>query len=63
MMTGAGFGYLRDGTKMLEEMALSSIRRGGDRYQRAIAAMRDTSGFVTARVPHAAKPKLQAFNS
>ena len=42
--------YLRDGTQMLREMVeiRSNSLRG--RYDRAIAAMRDTSHFVTARV-------------
>ena len=42
--------YLRDGTQMLREMMeiRSNSLRG--RYDRAIAAMRDTSHFVTARV-------------
>ncbi len=43
--------YLRDGSQMLKEMMeiRSNSLRG--RYDRAIAAMKDTSGFVTARVP------------
>lgn len=43
--------YLRDGSQMLKEMVeiRSNSLRG--RYDRAIAAMKDTSGFVTARVP------------
>ena len=42
--------YLRDGTQMLHEMIeiRSNSLRG--RYDRAIAALRDTSGFVTGRV-------------
>jgi len=53
--------YLRDGTKMLEEMAIIRFNAVAGRYNRAIAAMKDTSGFVTARVPHGAKPKLSAL--
>ena len=53
--------YLKDGTKMLEEMAVIRFNAAAGRYQRAIATMRDTSTFVTSRVPHAAKPKLQAI--
>ena len=43
--------YLRDGSQMLREMVeiRSNSLRG--RYDRAIAAMKDTSGFVTERVP------------
>ena len=45
--------YLRDGSQMLREMVeiRSNSLRG--RYDRAIAAMKDTSGFVTARIPSA----------
>jgi glycosyltransferase involved in cell wall biosynthesis len=50
--------YLRDGTKMLEEMAVIRFNAAAGRYNRATAAMRDTTGFVTARVPHEAKSKL-----
>lgn len=43
--------YLKDGSQMLKEMMeiRSNSLRG--RYDRAIAAMKDTSGFVTERVP------------
>lgn len=43
--------YLRDGAKMLEEMAV--IRKNSllGRYEKAIAAMADTSGMVTPQVP------------
>ena len=43
--------YLRDGSQMLKEMVeiRSNSLRG--RYDQAIAAMKDTSGFVTERVP------------
>ncbi len=43
--------YLKDGSQMLKEMVeiRSNSLRG--RYDRAIAAMKDTSGFVTERVP------------
>ena len=43
--------YLKDGTKMLEEMATIRMNAMAGRYKRAIAEMKDTSGFVTARVP------------
>ena len=44
--------YLRDGTHMLREMVeiRSNSLRG--QYDRAIAALRDTSAFVTGRVAH-----------
>lgn len=44
--------YLKDGMKMLEEMM--TIRRNSlaGRYDQAIAAMKDTSGMVTAPVEH-----------
>lgn len=43
--------YLRDGSQMLKEMVeiRSNSLRG--RYDRAIAAMKDTSGFTTERIP------------
>ena len=43
--------YLRDGAKMLEEMAV--IRKNSllGRYEKAIAAMADTSRMVTPQVP------------
>ena len=52
--------YLKDGAKMLQEMAIIRFNAAAGRYNRAIAAMKDTSGLVTARVPHVAKPKLSA---
>lgn len=42
--------YLRDGTQMLREMFEIRTNSLRGRYDRAIAAMRDTSGFVTERV-------------
>ncbi len=56
--------YLRDGTQMLREMMeiRSNSLRG--RYDRAIAAMRDTSGFVTGRVqPAHAEKSFEASPS
>ena len=53
--------YLRDGMKMLEEIA--AIRRNAvaGRYDRAIAAMRDTSAMVTPQIAPLAKvSKLRA---
>ncbi|HEY1215038.1 MAG TPA: dolichyl-phosphate beta-glucosyltransferase [Bryobacteraceae bacterium] len=40
--------YLRDGAKMLEEMAIIRFNAAAGRYSQAIAAMRDTSNLVTA---------------
>jgi hypothetical protein len=50
--------YLKDGTKMLEEMAIIRFNAVAGRYNHAIAAMKDTSGLITARVPHVANSKL-----
>jgi hypothetical protein len=45
--------YLKDGMKMLEEMA--QIRRNSlrGRYDEAIAALKDTSAMVTPQVARA----------
>jgi len=43
--------YLKDGMKMLEEMASIRMNAMAGRYNRAIAEMKDTSTLVTARVP------------
>ncbi len=52
--------YLRDGSQMLREMVeiRSNSLRG--RYDRAIAEMKDTSGFVTARVPSSYVPPVKS---
>ena len=42
--------YLKDGMKMLEEMATIRLNSLAGRYDRAIAAMTDTSGMVTPPV-------------
>jgi hypothetical protein len=42
--------YLRDGMKMLEEMAVIRGNSLAGRYDEAIAALKDTSGMVTAPV-------------
>lgn len=47
--------YLKDGMKMLEEMAVIRYNSLLGRYDKAIAAMRDTSGMVTAPVEHVSK--------
>ena len=54
--------YLRDGTQMLREMAQIRSNSLRGRYDRAIAAMRDTSRFVTERVaePHMDAPEAGA---
>jgi glycosyltransferase involved in cell wall biosynthesis len=44
--------YLKDGMKMLEEMVVIRYNSAAGRYDRAIAAMKDTSDLVTERVPH-----------
>ncbi len=47
--------YLKDGMKMLEDMARIRANSIAGRYDKAIAAMRDTSTMVTRPVEHAAK--------
>ncbi len=47
--------YLKDGLKMLEEMAIIRWNSVAGRYDEAIASMKDTSGMVTAPVEPAAK--------
>ena len=47
--------YLKDGMKMLEEMAVIRYNSLAGRYDQAIAAMKDTSGMVTKRVEPAVK--------
>ena len=42
--------YLRDGAKMLEEMAVIRTNSLLGRYGAAIAAMADTSGMITPQV-------------
>ena len=44
--------YLKDGMKMLEELAVIRWNSLAGRYDQAIAAMKDTSGMVTAPVEH-----------
>ena len=54
--------YLKDGMKMLEEMAVIRYNSLVGRYDQAIAAMKDTSGMVTAPVTHTVKadaPQIQ----
>ena len=54
--------YLKDGMKMLEEMAVIRYNSLAGRYDQAIAALKDTSGMVTAPVPHVVKadaPQIQ----
>lgn len=52
--------YLKDGMKMLEEMAVIRYNSLAGRYDEAIAAMKDTSGMVTPPVEHVAKVSPQA---
>jgi glycosyltransferase involved in cell wall biosynthesis len=47
--------YLKDGMKMLEEMAVIRYNSLAGRYDEAIAAMKDTSGMVTKPVEHVVK--------
>ncbi len=47
--------YLKDGMKMLEEMAVIRYNSMAGRYDEAIAAMKDTSAMVTAPVEHVVK--------
>ncbi len=47
--------YLKDGMKMLEDMAVIRSNSLAGRYDKAIAAMKDTSGMVTAPVEHPVK--------
>ncbi len=54
--------YLKDGMKMLEEMAVIRYNSLAGRYDKAIAAPKDTSGMVTAPVTHVVKadaPQIQ----
>ena len=54
--------YLKDGMKMLEEMAVIRYNSLAGRYDQAIAAMKDTSGMVTPPVTHVVKadaPQIQ----
>ncbi len=44
--------YLKDGMKMLEEMAIIRFNSLAGRYDEDIAALKDTSGMVTAPVEH-----------
>ncbi len=46
--------YLKDGMKMLEEMAVIRSNSLAGRYDQAIAAIKDTSSMVTPQVDHAA---------
>lgn len=49
--------YLKDGLKMLEELATIRYNSLAGRYDKAIAGIKDTSGMVTAPVKHTAKPR------
>lgn len=48
--------YLRDGLKMLEELAIIRFNSLTGCYDRDIAALRDTTGLTTPPVPQAIKP-------
>jgi hypothetical protein len=47
--------YLKDGMKMLEEMAMIRANSLAGRYDEAIAAMKDTSSMVTPQVKRVAE--------
>ena len=51
--------YLKDGMKMLEEMALIRWNAVAGQYDKAIAALRDTSTMVTPPVQPAVKPPVK----
>ena len=52
--------YLKDGMKMLEDMAVIRKNSLAGRYDEAIAAIRDTSKIVTPQVEHAGKASTAA---
>ncbi len=54
--------YLKDGTKMLEDMAVIRANSLAGRYDEAIAAMKDTSKMVTPPVENGAKPIVGVRN-
>jgi len=53
--------YLKDGMKMLEEMAIIRWNSLAGRYDEDIAAIKDTSGMVTAPVEHVVKVNPQTL--
>jgi glycosyltransferase involved in cell wall biosynthesis len=52
--------YLKDGMKMLEEMAYIRANSLVGRYDRDIAALKDTSTMVTPPVEHVVKPSVSS---
>jgi glycosyltransferase involved in cell wall biosynthesis len=53
--------YLKDGMKMLEEMAVIRVNSIAGRYDEDIAALKDTSSMVTPQVTHVkVRPSPQA---
>jgi len=52
--------YLKDGMKMLEEMAVIRVNSFAGRYDAAIAAMKDTSSMVTPQVKKVVKVGAEA---
>jgi glycosyltransferase involved in cell wall biosynthesis len=52
--------YLKDGMKMLEEMAVIRANSLAGRYDEDIAALKDTSGMITPQIQHTAKVSPQA---
>ncbi len=51
--------YLKDGMKMLEEMAMIRANSVAGRYDEAIASLKDTSKMVTPQVENGAKPAVE----
>jgi glycosyltransferase involved in cell wall biosynthesis len=52
--------YLKDGMKMLEDMAKIRTNSLAGRYDEAIAAIKDTSAMVTPQVKHVAEVGVEA---
>jgi glycosyltransferase involved in cell wall biosynthesis len=52
--------YLKDGIKMLEELAYIRYNSFFGRYDEEIAAMKDLSAMVTPQIPHQAPPISEA---
>jgi glycosyltransferase involved in cell wall biosynthesis len=55
--------YLKDGTKMLEEMAQIRSNSVRGRYDEAIAALKDTSSMTTPQVERRATPRTGRFEA
>jgi hypothetical protein len=55
--------YLRDGLKMLQDMAKIRTNSVAGRYDKAIAAMKDTSTMVTPQVEKQVEVRAKAPGS